>query len=165
MGNPLVYARGPTRTFRFRLSCILPPPREHSCTKQGLQEREGGGLQPYYVSRSATKRRFDPTPVPVSLLLSFPWLLGAGRDGGEWHTSPHIHSQSTFTPMIGRITPLSIDVFALCLIDLFARLHSAQPQASPQPEIYIASSCSKRTLERTRLVEARAQMCLEFANS
>ena len=36
------------------------------------------------------------------------WLLGADRDGGEWHTSRHSHSKSSFTPMIGRIhTPLN----------------------------------------------------------
>ena len=62
-----------------------------------------GSRQAGFNSRSATKRKFDPTPVPVSILLSFPWLLGADMDGGEWHTSPQGHRQSPCTPMIGRI--------------------------------------------------------------
>ena len=34
-----------------------------------------------------TKRKFHPTPVTLSLLLGFPWLLGAGMGGRGWHTA------------------------------------------------------------------------------
>jgi hypothetical protein len=49
--------------------------------------------------------RFQPpyTPVALSLILRFPWLLGAGMGGREWHTAPWGHRQPPFTPMIGRI--------------------------------------------------------------
>ena len=33
----------------------------------------------------------------------FPWLLGAGMGGREWHAAPWGHRQPPFTPMIGRI--------------------------------------------------------------
>ena len=32
--------------------------------------------------------KIHPTPVPLSLILGFPWLLGTGIDGKEWHTAP-----------------------------------------------------------------------------
>ena len=35
----------------------------------------------------ATKRKFHPCPVALSLLLGFPWLVGAGMGWGEWHTA------------------------------------------------------------------------------
>ena len=39
---------------------------------------------------SDTKRKFHSTPVALSLLLGFLWLLGAGMDGNEWHTAPPV---------------------------------------------------------------------------
>ena len=52
---------------------------------------------------SDTKRKFHPTPVPLSLILGFPWLLGTGIDEREWLPAPWGHRQPPFTPLIGRI--------------------------------------------------------------
>ena len=58
----------------------------------------GEGPQAGCHSRSFTKRKIDPTPVPVSILLSFPWLLAPGGSVGGWRratyglTSPQDHT-------------------------------------------------------------------------
>ena len=44
---------------------------------------------------SDTKRKFYPTPDPLSLLLGFLWLLGTGMDEREWHTAPWGHRTAT----------------------------------------------------------------------
>jgi hypothetical protein len=59
---------------------------------------EKEGPQAGCHSRSFTKRKIDPTPVPVSILLSFPWLLAPGGSVGGWRratyglTSPQDHT-------------------------------------------------------------------------
>ena len=61
----------------------------------------GEGPQAGCHSRSFTKRKIDPTPVPVSILLSFPWLLAPGGRVGGWRgatyglTSPQDHTVKT----------------------------------------------------------------------
>ena len=58
-----------------------------------------GLLQPQLLHET----KIYPTPVPLSLLLGFLWLLGAGMDEREWHTAPWGHRQPPFTPVIGHI--------------------------------------------------------------
>ena len=56
-----------------------------------------------FNSRWTTKRKFYPTPVPLSLLLSFPCLVGAGRrtshtpGRGYWLAVFHIYQVTSFS--------------------------------------------------------------------